>query len=268
VRAALNLIGILVARIAYIVGVRKKVTLENLRNAYPKLSLPERKRIGRKSYTNLGIVFAEMLYLRFASRTSIAKHITISNPQQFFSSMSQNKGLIVVAGHFANWEWLALGGALVLNKNFAVIRKNIQTSFTERFLEKMRIRTGNSLINSADIRKMYKVLQNGGCIALLADQAAPGESTHVLFFGREVPTFEGPARLALRTKAPMLFAECHRNENGDYVITFHSITFDDLAGDSPENIKELTFRHTHLLEEIIRKNPDQWLWQHRRWKYI
>ena len=176
--------------------------------------------------------------------------------------------MIVVAGHFANWEWLALGGSLALNENFAIVRKNIQTSFTERFLERMRVRTGNSLINSADIRKMYRVLQNRRCIALLADQSAPGESVLVTFFGKEVPTFEGPARLALRTRAPMLFAECLRKENDDYVITFYPIPFDDLLDDSHGNIRELTYRHTHILEEIIRKNPDQWLWQHRRWKYV
>ena len=132
----------------------------------------------------------------------------------------------------------------------------------------MRVRTGNILIDAGNIRGMYHELQNGGCIALLADQAAPGESTRVEFFGREVPTFEGPARLALRTGAPILFAECIRNTDGDYTVTFHPISYDDLLGDSSDNIRELTNRHTHLLERIIREHPGQWLWQHKRWKYV
>src|SRR5205823_3451427 len=143
----LNAIGMFIALLAYAIGVRKKITLENLTFAYPEMTDVERKRIAQKSYKNLGVVFAEMLYLRFAAKEKIARHITISNPGIFHASLAQGKGLIVVAGHCANWEWLALGGALVLSKNFAVIRKNIQTSFTERFLEKMRVRTGNSLIN-------------------------------------------------------------------------------------------------------------------------
>ncbi len=267
-RLALQLTGILIARIAYFFGVRKKVTLDNLSNAFPELTENQRRVLAKKSYSNLGIVFAEMIYLRFASLQIIGRYITVSNPQLFHKYIKEQNGLIVVAGHYANWEWLALGGAIVLHENFAIVRKNIQTSFTERFLEKMRIRSGNSLINSGDIRKMYGVLRNGKCIALLADQAAPGESARVKFFGREVPTFEGPARLALRTKSPMLFAECIRTENGNYVITFHVISFDDLQGDTPENIRELTYRHTHLLEEAIRRHPEQWLWQHRRWKYV
>jgi KDO2-lipid IV(A) lauroyltransferase len=264
----LRLIGIVVAEAAYFLGIRKKVTLDNLRKAYPELLRKDRQKIALKTYNNLGIVFAEMLYLRFADRKNIAKHIRAINPDLFQNSLAQNKGLIIVAAHFANWEWLAHGFAIVLEKNLSIIQKNIQTSFTEQFLKKMRMRAGNELINSADIRKMYRTLQNGGRIGLLADQAAPGESTRVLFFGREVPTFEGPARLALRTRAPMIFTECRREENGDYSIRFYPIPFDDLSGDSPENIHELTFRHTHLLEECIRRHPDQWLWQHRRWKYV
>jgi KDO2-lipid IV(A) lauroyltransferase len=268
VRKALNLLGIIFARIAYLAGVRRRVTRENIKHAYPELTFFEQKKIARKAYSNLGIVFAEMVYLRFAKRENIARHICIVNPELFLESLNEGKGLIVVAGHFANWEWLALGGALHLGKNFAIVRKNIQTSFTERFLEKMRIRTGNSLVNSGDIRRMYYVLQSGNCIALLADQAAPGESIRVPFFGREVPTFEGPSRLALRNRAPMLFAECIRDENENYRITFHLVPYHDLTGDSSANIKELTYRHTHLLEEIIRKHPSQWLWLHRRWKYV
>lgn len=266
IRLALSVIGSLTAWIAYYLGIRKYVTFENLRRAYPELSENQQKLIAIKSYSNLGIVFAEMLYLRFAGKENIQKHITVSNPQLFHKYIKEENGLIVVAGHFANWEWLAVGGALVLHENFAIVRKNIPTSFAEKFLEKMRIRSGNSLINSGDIRRMFSTLQNGKCIALLADQAAPANSCKVRFFGREVPTFEGPARLALRTKSPMLFAECIRGINGDYIITFHDIPHTDLIEDSVDNIKELTYRHTHLLEDAIRRHPDQWLWQHRRWK--
>lgn len=265
-RTALNFIGFIIAQTAFLLGIRKNVTLENLKRAYPELPLFQQRKIAKKAYTNLGIVFAEMAYLRFAGHKNIAKHISLSNPDLFYDSLKEGRGLIVVAGHFANWEWLALGGALILKKNFSIVRKNIQTSFTERFLERMRMRTGNSLTNSGDIRKMYRLLQQGNCIALLADQSAPGESTPVEFFGHKVPTFEGPARLALRTRAPMIFAECLRGENGDYKITFYPISYNDLLDDSSQNISELTHRHTHILEEIIRRHPDQWLWQHRRWK--
>ncbi|MEP7234237.1 MAG: lysophospholipid acyltransferase family protein [Ignavibacteriota bacterium] len=266
VLSVLRIVGSVIARAAFIFHIRRRVTTENLESAFPALSENDRIKIAKKSYSNIGIVFAEMVYLRYAKSKYIAEHITIANPAMYHSAIAQSRGLVVIAGHFANWEWLALGGSMLLHSNFAVVRKNIQTTFTERFLDKMRKRSGNQLINSADIRKMFRVLQNGNCIALLADQAAPSESVRVDFFGREVPAFEGPARLALRTQAPMLLAECRRVDDGDYLITFHEIAYSDLVGHSIESVKELTVRHTKLLEEIIRRNPEQWLWQHRRWK--
>ena len=82
-RSFLNLTGVLVAKVAYFFGIRKKVTLDNLNNAYPTNSLNKQKEIAKRSYRNLGIVFAEMLYLRFADKKNIAKHISVSNPKIF-----------------------------------------------------------------------------------------------------------------------------------------------------------------------------------------
>jgi KDO2-lipid IV(A) lauroyltransferase len=264
----LRFLGKIIAWVSYYLGLRRTVTLDNIKNAYPDIPLKQQEHIAKGSYTNIGIVFAEMLYLRFASKKNIKAHIMISNPDVYHNALAKGKGLIVIAAHFANWEWLALGGAMRLDTNFSIVRKNIQRSFTEQFLSRMRIRTGNTLINAGDIRGIYHTLQAGNCIALLADQAAPGESTRVKFFNREVPTFEGPARLALRTNAPILFAECLRDNGGNYLVTFDPINYSDLKRDSPDNIHELTLRHTQTLEQVIRKHPEQWLWLHKRWKYV
>src|SRR5438477_11436969 len=103
-RRVLNSIGILTARMGYWGNIRKRVTLQNLSNAYPELSPKARKKIVRSAYSNLGIVFAEMVYLRFASLERIKQHITVSNPELFRDAISKSTGLIVVAGHCANWE--------------------------------------------------------------------------------------------------------------------------------------------------------------------
>jgi KDO2-lipid IV(A) lauroyltransferase len=118
------------------------------------------------------------------------------------------------------------------------------------------------------VRASFRVLQEGRILAMLGDQAAPFESVKIEFFGRKVPTFEGVARFALRTKAPIYLAECVRDDRGGYEMTFHNVAFDDLSSASPENVEELTRRHTALLEQIIRKRPELWLWQHKRWKDV
>lgn len=261
-------IGIFIAQCARVLGIRREVTASNLGRAYPNEPAAIRNRILSRSYTNLGRVFAEMFYVRWASKQQIVRRIRFDNPESFISLLAQGNGLIVVAGHLANWEWMALAGPLVLGTPFSVVVKNNPVARTERFLQRLRRRTGNPLINTADVRAMFRTLQQGGCVALLGDQAASAESVKVSFFGTTVPALEGPARLALRTRAPMLFAECVRKEPGLYHVRFIEVPYHDLKDDSPESVRELTQRHISLLEQAIREHPEQWVWQHRRWKNV
>ena len=267
-RRILSLLFTAFGRCALFFGVRKKVTWDNLTKAFPNTSEKELKSLLIRTYDNLSIVFSEFLYLRFAPRATITKGVTFRNPDVFHDARKKGSGIIVLSSHTANWEWMALGGAPQLAFPFHVVVKNIQVGFTERFLHAMRMRTGNRLINSGDVRGMFRILKNGGAIALLGDQAAPTQSVQSVFFGRAVPTFEGPARLALRTNAALLYAHLVRDNSGKYHIEFYNIDYSDLQGETPEHIAALTQRHVTLLESLIREHPEQWLWQHRRWKNV
>lgn len=265
-RWVLVVLGVAFAQCARIFRIRCDVTLANLKRAFPDRSVSFHKNILSRSYSNLGRVFGEFLYLRFATLHGIKKQMNFRNPELFTKLLNEGKGLVVVAGHLANWEWMAIAGPLHLGKNFSVVIKNNPVGATEKFLQRMRRKTGNPLINSADVRSMFRTLRDGGCVALLGDQAAPGESARVNFFGTQLPSFEGPARLALRTRSPMLFAKCVYEGRGRYSTEFIHVQYTDLTGDTPEAVAELTQRHTSLLESAIREHPEQWVWQHRRWK--
>ncbi len=260
-RWLLTSIGKTLALLGFYLGIRRAVTLENLSRALPHYSEQQRQQVARKSYLNLGRVFSELIYLRFAPLRSIEAATELINPETYHAALSKNNGLIVVAGHFANWEWLALGGSLKLKSVFSIVRKNIKTSGTELFLERMRKRSGNQLINAASTFSMIKVLKQGGCVAILADQAAPAEQTQVSFLGTTISAYEGPARLALATGASMLFASCVLTSSNTYRISFIPIEYDD-----SDSIMSLTQKHVSLLEEEIRARPELWLWQHKRWK--
>ena len=259
-------LGSLLGKAAFRVGIRKSVTMDNLRHAFRSLSESELQRLGAGSYGNLGAVFFEMIYLRFASREAIERRLRITNQPEIEAVLREGRGMILLSAHLANWEWMAVGTALRLKQPLYVIVKNQKDGYVERFLNAMRSRFGNVMIGAGDVRSSFKVLQEGKILAMLGDQAAPFESVKIEFFGRKVPTFEGVARFALRTKAPVYLAECVRADDGGYDMTFHNVPSGDLEGPSPENVEELTRRHTALLESIIRKKPELWLWQHKRWK--
>jgi Kdo2-lipid IVA lauroyltransferase/acyltransferase len=244
------------------------VTMDNLRHAFRSLSESELQQLASNSYGNLGAVFFEMLYLRFASREAIESRLRITNQTEIESVLRQGKGMILLSAHLANWEWMAVGTSLRLKQPLYVIVKNQKDGYAERFLNAMRSRFGNIMIAAGDVRSSFRVLREGKILAMLGDQAAPAESIAIDFFGRKVPTFEGVARFALRTRAPIYLAECVRTKDGGYEMTFHNVPFTDLLSASSEDVEELTKRHTSLLESIIRKKPELWLWQHRRWKDV
>ncbi len=266
IHAFLATFGSFIALGAYYFGIRKEITLDNIGRAFPNYKLSTRKRIARASFLNLGRVFGEMLYLRFAYRNSILKRIEIENPEMITQLLEQGKGVVAVSAHFSNWEWMAMGGAPKLGGGFYIVIKNIADKFAEKFLQAMRVRTGNILIASGDVRGMFKVLKEGKLVALLSDQAAPIGSVRVPFFGIDIPTFEGPARMALRTRAAMVFVVCLPTDNRKYKLIFTEIPHDDLPNESDESVKELTARHVRILETYIQQYPSLWLWQHRRWK--
>src|SRR5688572_3240577 len=196
--AILGAVGSSIAFVAYYCGIRRNVTHDNIKRAFPNQKVSYYQSIAKSSYLQLGRVFGEMLYLRFASKKQILSKVEIENPEMIMPLLSQGKGVIAVSAHFSNWEWMAMGGSPKLGGGFYIVVKNIAGKFAERFLQKMRVRTGNILIASGDVRGMFKVLKEGKLVALLSDQAAPVGSVRVPFFGIDTPTFEGPARLALR----------------------------------------------------------------------
>ena len=118
------------------------------------------------------------------------------------------------------------------------------------------------------VREIIRTLQQGGIIALVADQTAPKESVSVEFFGRQVPTFEGPAVFCLKTGAPIVLGCTVRQNDGNYTMHLEHVPSDDLVHYSEENVRELTQRQVRLTEEIIQQHPEQWMWMHKRWKHV
>jgi Kdo2-lipid IVA lauroyltransferase/acyltransferase len=263
----LRFAGGILGRVAYKFGIRSQVTLDNLRKAFPEMSEKSRRRIAARSYSNLGKVFFEFLILRFAGRRKIYDGLIISNLQDVEKAISESHGAILLSGHIANWEWLALGCSLRLDRNLCVIIKNQRSSIAERFLTKMRTRFGNRMMNAGDARAIYRALRQKQLLAILGDQTAGADDMRVPFFGREVPTFEGAARLALSTRAPIWFLQPYERTRKGYLCRFHEINFDDLAESNEDNVRTLTARHTAMLEKAIREKPEFWLWQHKRWKH-
>ncbi|MEX1275393.1 MAG: lysophospholipid acyltransferase family protein [Bacteroidota bacterium] len=250
-------------------GLRKAVTLENLGYAFPGKSAEELDRIARDSFRSVGTAFFELLWFPRLTETSLRSLFVYENPELIHDLLARGKGVIVVAAHFGNWELTALAFSVYAGMPLNVIAKTQSNKLVNASIAKSRTRFGNVLIPMGiSVRDIIRAVEQGKAVGILPDQTAPKESIQIDFFGRPVPTHQGPAVFSLKMGAPLLVTFPARQTNGSYKGRFVQIRTDDLADYSEENIVELTKRHVKATEDAIRANPDQWMWMHRRWKHV
>jgi Kdo2-lipid IVA lauroyltransferase/acyltransferase len=247
---------------------RIKVTIENLSKAFPDKSEDWIQDIMKKSFANLGIVLSEIIVFRYMSEKKIRKYLTLENPDIFFDCYSKGKGVILVSAHFGNWELNAFAGALFVNVPFLIIVENQRNSLINDKINEFRIKCGNKIVpKDKAAREIVREIKNGGVVALLADQSATEDrDIFVDFFGRKASTYEAPASLALKFGIPMICSFPVRQKDGTYLSSVVEVNHSDLEHNK-EGIEQLTRRHVKILEDVIREYPEQWVWQHKRWKH-
>jgi len=181
----------------------------------------------------------------------------------------KQKGIVFLTAHFGSWELAIQAISVYTNAHVCTIAKAQSNIFVDRVINQWRMLFGLKIIPmGVSVREIIRTLQQGEIIALAADQTAPKESVSVEFFGRHVPTFQGPAVFSLKTGAPIILGCTVRQKDGNYKMHLVQVPGDDLVGFSDEHVLELTKRQVRLTEEIIRQYPEQWMWMHKRWKHV
>lgn len=247
---------------------RKKHTILNIRTAFPGKTEEEIHDITHKSYRSLAITFMEIVAMPFMSLNKILSMIHFTNIELIKELNAEQKGLILLSGHFGNWELLAFSAGYLSQIPMSIIIKKQRNRHIADLLQKVRTRCGNGVIDMENAAKnIIKELLQKKPIALLADQAAdPNKDVFIDFFGRPAVTYEAPAQLALKFGTPVIIGFAIRKKDGTYTVTLHRIKTEDLENNAESRV-ELTKRHVKILEDTIREYPEQWAWQHKRWKY-
>jgi len=247
---------------------RRMITYENIRHAFPEKSVEERYSIVRGAYENLGITLVELLAFPTYSSLQLEQLISVKNSHFLTEQHKKGESMMLLSGHYGNWELLAFGVAALLDIPFSIVVKQQQNSSSDKILNTYRVLKNNSVIpmHSA-ARRIIENIKQGKAIAMLTDQAAdPHKDIFVDFFGRPAVTYEAPAYLSIKYQIPIIFGVAKRLQSGKYEVVLHKIE-PKTTEITPESVRELTQQHTTLLEQIIREDPTQWSWQHKRWKY-
>jgi KDO2-lipid IV(A) lauroyltransferase len=229
----------------------------NLAPAYPEWSKRKRRATIRALCRHMGATFAEFLWL---PKVDLARTTTYEGIEHV---TARTTGIIAITAHCGNWEWAAYAiGAIapVTTMQRARNEKDIDLLIT-RMREKGNVRSIDRG-STAGSREMIRTLRDGRVLAFLIDQNIRAESVKVPFFGRPALTPIGPAKLAIRAGVPVVCIFDERMADGKHVIRIHP----PIVTSKDDDPIALTARVTAVIEEEIRRRPQQWVWFHDRWR--
>lgn len=250
----------------YCIPIRKTITIGNLARAFPEKSDKEHRCIARGTYRNLGKIALEHLCMPRLSKEELVRIIDMDNRELLDNALTKGKGVIFVGGHFGNWEYTGCGvGSAGYPMSFVVAE--IANPYINKKVNVHRQEAGAQVIpKGVAIRGILRALKANGCVAMLMDQDAGAEGVFVDFFNQSCSAPQGPAALALKTGAALIYFSAVRQPDCTIKVHFEEIAVDHEKGPSEENIQDITQRSTERLENSTRQHPDHWFWMHRRWK--
>ena len=266
-RTATNLAGSIGTLFYSPFGIRRRVAERQIAAAFPEFSSREVQRVARESYRHLGRVAAEVALFSRLDGTRILEHMSaIDGLELFEKQRAEGRGAIVLTGHVGNWE---IGGAAVAASGIPidVVVRLMGNPLFDEYLTETRARLGMTVVRDRDaVRHTARALRDGHVMAFLIDQSGLHlASSFVSFFGRPAKTPRGPAVLALRLDVPIFFGVSIRQSDGRYHVTIREIVTEH-TGDTDRDVDAILNAYSRLLEQYVRAAPEQYFWQHRRWK--
>jgi KDO2-lipid IV(A) lauroyltransferase len=261
-------VGVLAGEIAYrLVRVRRRVVEENLALTLGLTLDPAgQARIARGVYHHLGRTLFEYGRFRHLDRARLDAWVEVQGFERVEAAYSLGRGVILVSGHFGNWELL---GAAVSLRGYPMhfVAREQRNPYVDRFMNESRGHLGVGLAHiGPEIRRVYRRLKAGEILGMLMDQDAGPSGEFVDVLGRVASVQTGPAVLALRTGAPILPGAIVRLPNGRHRVVFEEPIWPDHGALAAAEVRRLVTAYSASLERFILRYPEQYYWVHRRWR--
>jgi Kdo2-lipid IVA lauroyltransferase/acyltransferase len=259
-------IGAAVGRFVYVVDApHRRTALENLAAAFPGRPASEHRALTRAMFAHFGSLLLELLKFGSYTPEQMLAAVDIEGEDRVRQAQQAGKGILFFTGHFGYWEIQAIVHAL-RGYPTSVLARPLDNPQLHQWLERIRTRTGGSVIyRQGAVRKMLRELASNHGIAVLIDQHLQSDAIYVDFFQRPAATTSALAALALRTGAAVIPVFALPLPGGRYRLIYeHPV--DPPRADDPDPIHSFTQRCTDVLEMYVRRNPERWLWMHRRWR--
>ena len=265
----------LAGRLIYrLLPLRRDVILANLRRVYGgTIPDPEIVQLAQAHYGHLWRLLREFFRFRWLSTKRKAALVRVENIAALVAARAQGKGVLVLTGHFGNWEVATIAGI----GNYPEVRGKVhfvRRALKPHWLDALVTRRFNEagfgvLPKRGSLERILDLLGRGEVIVFPFDQhARPPDGIEVEFFGHPAWTFKSLAIIALATGAPVLPATSWREPDGRHVLRFEEPMAPIECDDTNEAIRRNTRAYNATLERLILARPEQWYWVHRRWKVV
>ncbi|MGZ4825474.1 MAG: lysophospholipid acyltransferase family protein [Terriglobales bacterium] len=262
-------VAILLAGAVYrLHGRLRRVGLRNLEIVYPEMPAAQRRKIVRSVFVSLGRQLAEFCRFPSYTRENVSQVAVYEGFENFDEARRRGKGVLFLTAHLGGWE---IGSFVhsIHGHTLRIVVRALDNPYLDRMVERYRTLHGNSTFDKQDFaRGLISAMRNGETVGLLMDQnMTPPAGVFVNFLGIPACTASGIARVALRTDASVVPAfTIWDDTRRKYRITFAPRVVLERTGDDERDVIQATQRFTSVIEEYVRKYPEQWLWVHRRWK--
>jgi len=250
-----------------VVKKHRRIAIDNLTYAFGHEKQPQEiKKIARQVFINLVKVVFEIGWSLHLKEYQLAEHFKIDGYHHIRNAYEKGKGVLVLTAHFGNWELLTVIGKLI-KFNINIVVRPLDFKPLDHFIFNLRTRFGGKIIpKERSIHTIIRSLHQGEIVVLLMDQNVDWyEGVFVDFMGHRACTSKGLALLALKTGVPVVPVFMVREklkfraEFGPEIVTVKT-------GDRQKDIESNTQEYNRVIENFIRRYPDQWFWVHQRWK--
>ncbi len=250
----------------YVAGYRRKTAWNNISSAFPEMKKSEVRKTVHRFYRHLADLFLEFAVILYYPKKKLEYMFRMKNPELIEKYYDEGRHVILVTGHYNNWEW-ALPLSYTFRHTLLAVYKPLKNQYFENTFRKMRGRFGAEVVPMKQIGRTLFRCNDQGILTLtgmVADQRPARRNIHfwTRFLHHDTPVFLGSEKLAVKFNAVVVYMKVRKEKRGVYQAEFELVT------DSPKEEEPyvITKKHTAILEDLIREDPARWLWTHKRWK--
>lgn len=250
-----------------LVGYRKEVVINNLRNSFPEYSQKEINTISKEFYKHLADIFIEALKMLTISKRNLLRRYRCVNPEILDKYYKNNQSVILVSAHYNNWEYMVASLGLHFSHHGIGVGKRMSDKHFEKLMHKRRTRYSTEVCYADNTKETFKkyIESNTPCVYMLLSDQSPNDKNKCFwtrFLNQDTAVIFGAEHLAKKYNFPVFYYSVKKEKRGYYSFEIFPIT------DKPQETEYgyITKKHVSHLEKAIKQEPQYWLWSHKRWK--